>query len=62
VLLRHERSPLGLGDFLVREGIISKEVLKEALTLQADLQSSMRAMFQRAGVKGVWSDVEAKAV
>ena len=62
VLLRHERSPLGLGDFLVREGIISKEVLKEALTLQADLQSSMRAMFQRAGVKGIWSDVEAKAV
>ena len=62
VLLRHERSPLGLGDFLVREGIISKEVLKEALTLQADLQSSMRALFQRAGVKGVWSDVEAKAV
>jgi hypothetical protein len=54
---------MGLGEFLVHEGIISAAVLKEALTLQATVQSSMRELFQRAGVKGLWSDeLEAKAV
>jgi bacteriophage N4 adsorption protein B len=63
VLLRHEHSGMGLGEFLVQEGIISLAVMREALTLQAKLQSSMRAMFARAGVKGIWADrLEAKAV
>ena len=64
VLLRHERSRLGLGEFLVREGIISHAVLQEALALQSSLQTSMLELFQRAGVNGLWTDdtLEAKAV
>jgi adsorption protein B len=62
-LLRHERTASGLGEYLVSEGIISREVLQEALALQSSLQSSMEALLERAGVRKPWlGAVEAKAV
>jgi adsorption protein B len=62
-LLRHERTASGLGEYLVSEGIISSEVLQEALALQSSLQSSMEALLERAGVRKPWlGAVEAKAV
>jgi adsorption protein B len=62
-LLRHERTASGLGEYLVSEGIISREVLHEALALQSSLQSSMEALLERAGVRKPWlGAVEAKAV
>jgi adsorption protein B len=62
-LLRHERTSSQLGEYLVSEGIISQEVLQEALALQSTLQSSMEAILERAGVRKPWlGAVEAKAV
>jgi adsorption protein B len=63
LLLRHERTASGLGEYLVAEGIITQEVLQEALALQSSLQSSMEALLEGAGVRKPWlGAVEAKAV
>ena len=44
VLLRHERSSLSLGEYMVGQGIISPAVLDEALELQKTLQCSMSSL------------------
>ena len=49
VLLRHERSGLSLGKFLVSEGVISEPVLDEVLQLQDQHQISMLMLLQRKG-------------
>ena len=46
-LLRHERSSLSLGQYMVGQEMISKEVLQEALDLQEQLQGTMRALLER---------------
>ncbi|BCL75562.1 bacteriophage N4 adsorption protein B [Jeongeupia sp. HS-3] len=51
LLLRHERSTLSLGDFLVGEGVVSRETLDQALRLQQELQPSMSALLQQNGVQ-----------
>jgi adsorption protein B len=56
VLLRHERSPLSLGTYLVEQRVISSAVLHEALDLQTRLQCSMGSMLERAGVSGFLGD------
>jgi adsorption protein B len=61
VLLRHERSTMRLGDYLVTEGIIDAAVLTEALELQSTLQGSMRSMLERAGIR-VGQELVARAV
>jgi bacteriophage N4 adsorption protein B len=43
VLVRHERSSLSLGEYLVLHGIVSPGVLKEALAVQSQVQGSMEA-------------------
>ena len=48
VLLRHERSSLSLGSFLVKEGVITQAVLDEGLQLQEQHQGSMLALLQHA--------------
>lgn len=48
VLLRHERSSLSLGSFLVQEGVITQAVLDEGLQLQAQHQGSMLTLLQHA--------------
>ena len=50
VLLRHERSALSLGEYLVEQRVISPAVLHEALELQAKLQCSMQSLLGRADV------------
>lgn len=50
LLLRHERSELPLGAFLVREGVISQETLERVLTRQQELQLSMQALLGEAGL------------
>ena len=50
VLLRHERTSIRLGEYLVREGIISEAVLQEALELQQTLQGSLESVLERAGI------------
>jgi adsorption protein B len=50
VLLRHERSSLSLGEYMVGQGLISTAVLDEALELQKTLQGSMRSLLERQGV------------
>lgn len=49
VLLRHERSGLSLGKFLVREEVVTQAVLDEVLQLQEQHQSSMLTLLQHAG-------------
>lgn len=44
LLLRHEHSVGSLGDFLVAEGVITRETLTEALALQQTLQPSMEEL------------------
>ena len=51
VLLRHERTSMRLGEYLVSEGIISEAVLQEALELQQTLQGSIVSVFEQAGIK-----------
>ena len=58
LLLRHERSAMGLGEYLVSDGIISAAVLQEALARQATLQSSMQTLIERRS----WRDSLEKAV
>jgi adsorption protein B len=48
-LLRHERSSLSLGEYMVGQGMISPAVLQEALDLQKTLQGSMRSLLEREG-------------
>lgn len=50
LLLRHERSQLPLGDFLVTEGVISEALLKHSLALQNELQLTMQSLLSRAGL------------
>lgn len=47
VLLRHERSDMALGAFLVHQGVVSQQTLERALTLQQTLQPSMAALLRR---------------
>ena len=61
VLLRHERSTMRLGEYLVTEGIIDAAVLTEALELQSTLQGSMRSILERAGIR-VGQELVARAV
>ncbi|MDB5742404.1 MAG: ral secretory system protein E-like protein [Polaromonas sp.] len=49
VLLRHERSGLSIGQFLVSEGVITEAVLDEVLQLQEQHQTSMATLLRRAG-------------
>ncbi|MBC0535389.1 hypothetical protein FSG97_017055, partial [Escherichia coli] len=48
--LRHERSSLPLGKFLVTEGVISQETLDRVLTIQRELQVSMQSLLLKAGL------------
>jgi adsorption protein B len=50
VLLRHERSLLSLGEYMVGDGIISTGVLNEALELQQTLQCSIASLLEREGL------------
>jgi adsorption protein B len=50
VLLRHETATVSLGHFLVEQGIIDSAVLNEALAVQTELQGSMHALLERAGI------------
>ena len=50
LLLRHERSSLPLGEFLVTEGVISRSTLDHALTLQQKLQASMSTLLAETGM------------
>jgi adsorption protein B len=50
VLLRHERSTLNLGEYMVAQGIISQAALHEALELQETLQCSMSSLLEREGL------------
>ncbi|WP_432720939.1 cyclic di-3',5'-guanylate-activated glycosyltransferase NrfB [Jeongeupia wiesaeckerbachi] len=50
LLLRHERSDLTFGQFLVDEGVISDATLDEALRLQRELQPDMQALLQQNGI------------
>ena len=50
LLLRHERSSLPLGKFLVTEGVISQETLDRVLTVQRELQVSMQSLLLKAGL------------
>lgn len=55
LLLRHERTAQSLGEFLVAEGVITRETLAEALALQQELQPSMDALLAHAS--GIGRDV-----
>lgn len=50
LLLRHERSELPLGRFLVTEGVITQDVLDRALALQKELQTTIQALLKQAGL------------
>ncbi|MEB5924142.1 cyclic di-3',5'-guanylate-activated glycosyltransferase NrfB [Franconibacter daqui] len=50
LLLRHERSHLPLGEFLVKEGVISQETLSRVLSRQQELQLSMQTLLSEAGL------------
>ncbi|HDS4491599.1 TPA: phage adsorption protein NrfB [Escherichia coli] len=50
LLLRHERSSLPLGKFLITEGVISQETLDRVLTIQRELQVSMQSLLLKAGL------------
>lgn len=50
LLLRHERSELPFGEFLVAEGIISQQTLDRMLETQTSLQVTMPALLLEAGL------------
>lgn len=50
LLLRHERSDLPLGEFLVAEGVITQKLLDRALELQKELQVSIQDLLKQAGL------------
>jgi adsorption protein B len=43
-LLRHEKSSMSLGEFLVKQGVIKEAMLQEALTLQKQFQTAIPTM------------------
>ncbi|WP_266172026.1 glycosyl transferase family protein [Dyella subtropica] len=47
LLLKHARSGLPLGEFLVGQGVISRETLDRMLTLQAALQPSIASLLEQ---------------
>ena len=48
ILLRHERSVVSLGQYLVDEKIVGPDTLQEALALQSELQGSMDTILAEA--------------
>ncbi|ADO50273.1 cyclic di-3',5'-guanylate-activated glycosyltransferase NrfB [[Enterobacter] lignolyticus] len=50
LLLRHERSELPLGEFLVSEGVVTQDVLDRVLVLQQTLQVSIQTLLHKAGL------------
>lgn len=50
LLLRHERSNLPLGKFLVSEGVVAQHTLDAVLKRQQELQTSMVALLTNAGI------------
>ena len=62
VLVRFERSTSSLGDFLVQEGIVSPELLKEALERQQVLQGSIEALIEAAAPPTAGAPVLGRAV
>ncbi|MEO5962289.1 MAG: glycosyl transferase family protein [Thermomonas sp.] len=50
-LLKYEGSHHGIGEFLIEEGAISREVLAHALTVQAALQPSISMLLNEIGVR-----------
>lgn len=50
LLLRQERQPGGLGDFLVQQGVISRETLEQAAQVQRTLQPSMSMLLSAAEI------------
>lgn len=50
LLLRHERSNLPLGKFLVDEGVVTQQTLDAVLQRQRELQVSMTTLLAQAGV------------
>jgi len=50
ILLQFERAQRSLGDFLVKEGVVSSETLEEALALQKTLQPSMPTLLAEEGI------------
>lgn len=48
LLLRHEKSSISLGEFLVRERVLSQETLAEALAVQKRVQVSMTDLLRSA--------------
>ncbi|QCT20388.1 phage adsorption protein NrfB [Jejubacter calystegiae] len=50
LLLRHERSDMQLGAFLVGEGVISQHTLDRALELQNELQTAIEPLLTEAGL------------
>lgn len=48
LLLRHEKTKMGLGEFLVKEGVLTPSALGEAIQLQQQLQGSMADLLPRA--------------
>lgn len=49
LLLRHERSEMPLGEFLVEEGVVTQETLNHVLQLQQELQVSMPQLLKNTG-------------
>lgn len=50
LLLRHERSVLPLGEFLVTENVVSQETLNRALEIQKELQPTLASLLAQAGL------------
>ena len=50
LLLRHERSDMPLGEFLVSGGVNTQEMLDHVLELPKELQVSVRELLLRAGI------------
>jgi adsorption protein B len=62
-LLRHERSSVSLGQYMVDQDMISREVLQEALDLQVQLQGTMDDLLDREyRTSGRLATLEAAAV
>lgn len=51
LLLRHERSSLSFGQFLVEQQVIDPAVLQQALQLQQQLQRNMAGLLQEQGLE-----------
>jgi adsorption protein B len=53
VLLRHERSEMQFGEFLVQEGVVSQRVVDHALKQQKKLQPSLNRLMHNAGLSSL---------